>query len=266
VTRNRRAFGLLRRIAASLLCILLAILFYRNYRALNPPDLAWMRVQDNGLLRVGMDTSYPPFSALVDGAPVGLDVDLALEIARRLDVRMQIVPLGIDGLYDALITGHVDALITALVFDPARLGDVRYTRPYLDAGQVIVSHGGLSDMESLEGMTVAVEYGSAGDELARRWTRRLSALTVARHMEPDAALEAVIRGEADAALVDHVSARLFRRAHPDSGLVIAPDSALPDPYVIAVALPGRVLVAALDAALAAMESDGTLAALIARWL
>src|SRR5258708_24291147 len=135
--------GLFRREVASLLCVILVGLLVHDWGTAQPyNDGTWQRVQQTGILRVGMDASYPPFAdtaASPVGEPSGLDVDLANEIGRRLNLKVQIANLGFDGLYEALKTQQVDVLISALSFDPARSNEVIYTHPYVDSGQVIVS-------------------------------------------------------------------------------------------------------------------------------
>ena len=79
-------------------------------------DHTWAVIQQTGMLRVGMDASYPPFEEIDEttGELRGYDVELAREIGRRLGLEVQFVNIGFDGLYDALITKKVDAVISAL--------------------------------------------------------------------------------------------------------------------------------------------------------
>src|SRR5258708_37822342 len=159
--------GLFRREVASLLCVILVAFLVHDWRAAQPyNDGTWQRVQQTGILRVGIDASYPPFAdtaAWPVGAPSGLDVDIANEIGWRLNLKVEIANLGFDGLYEALKTQQVDVLISALSFDPTRSNEVIYTYAYVDSGQVIVSRdGSYPDMRSLDGDRVAVEYGSVG--------------------------------------------------------------------------------------------------------
>ncbi len=252
----------------ALLCLGVALVMLRTWRRLHPlPDGTWERIQNTGVLRIGMDASYPPFAdASQNGIPAGLDVDIANEIGRRLKVRVEVINMGVDGLYDALYTRQVDALISALSFDPFRLNDVIYTRHYIDAGQVIVSAGkaNYQRMQDLEGRTLAVEYGSTADEVARLWVRRLHTLNVLRLATTAEALDAVRIGQADAALVDYVSAQLYRRAH--SGLMISAKTVAPDTYSVVVRLTSYDLAGEINAALEKMAADGTLEAICRRWL
>ncbi len=255
-----------RRPVVSALCLILIALFFRDWRHAQPyNDGTWARVQQTGVLRVGMDASYPPFSDTPAGTPTGLDVDLANEIGRRLGVHVQIANMGFDGLYYALQTNQVDVLISALSTDPTKLGYVLYSRGYLDAGEVLASRDGrYNTMPDLDGHTVAVEYGSAGDEQARLWQRRLHLLKIVRFTTPDEAMFAAMNGDADAALSDSVTLRLFVHAHP--GLQISPVLVTHEPYSVAVRLSSYDLAGAINDALNRMELDGTLDAIINRWI
>ncbi len=235
-------------------------------------------VLEAGVLRVGMDASYPPFE-YVDGEGnlVGFDVELARELAARLgplieaegrddstrEVQAQFVAnLSYDGLYDALTAGQVDVVISALYVDPTRMADFSYSTVYFDAGQVLVvaqGTSGITGMEDLAGRRLAVEFGSEGDMVARTWARRLVGLTVLSCGSADEALGRVATGEADAALVDHLSA-LTRE---DLRVVGAPVTA--EPYAVAVRRESRGLLRLINRALADMQADGTLAALERRW-
>lgn len=257
------------RIVISVVALVMLALIFRVWRHTVPPnDGTFERVEKSGLLMVGMDASYPPFSNTPSGGdPAGLDVDIANEIGKRLNVKVHVVNMGFDGLYDALFTGQVDALLSALSIAPGQLGRVSYTRGYIDAGTVIVSPDGhYQHMPDLDGKTVAVEYGSEGDETARLWQRRLHSLTIAHFGTADEALNAAAQGKADAALLDSVTARLYLRAHKDAKLSISPDLVTSDIYAIAVRQTSLDLEDAISKALDDMQADGTLDAIINRWL
>ena len=99
----------------------------------------WQRVQRDGILRVGLDPTYPPFENADSGELVGIDVDLIHALAKKLELTPQFDYIGYDGLYDALLTGRVDVLASALVVDEMRSADFAYTTPYFNAGQVLLA-------------------------------------------------------------------------------------------------------------------------------
>jgi ABC-type amino acid transport substrate-binding protein len=231
-----------------------------------PKDTTWLRSQINKDLYVGLDPNYPPFTEWTPDQIIGIEADIAREIGDRLGVRTSILIMGYDGLYDSLYTGYVDMIISGLNVDPVYQEWVYYTRPYFDGGQILVSRvdAPFDTMRELDGKTVAVELASAGDLAAQRWTRRLHALDIQRHMLPDDAMYAVQTGDADAALVDTISARLYLADRAD--LRLAPATTVSNGYVIALRKADFRLSEEVDNALAEMIADGTLDAIIARWL
>jgi len=127
-------------------------------------------------------------------------------------------------------------------------------------------------MADLSGRTLAVEFGTQGDLEARKWARRLPDLTIAPYQTAAEALASVAAGEADGALVDHVSAlaatACLRSPKPGTGggLVIVGKPLVEEPYAVAVQRESRHLLQAINEALAEMEADGTMEALIERWM
>ena len=90
-----------------------------------------------GEIVIGIDASYPPFAIDEGGTLTGLDIDVAEAIATEIGLPARFVNIGYYGLYDALISGKVDLLISALRVEPSRMADVLYTRHYFDNGLVL---------------------------------------------------------------------------------------------------------------------------------
>lgn len=217
-------------------------------------------------LRVGIDPSYPPFAAAGPDGLYGLEVELAQALGDELGLPVRFVTLGYDGLYDALRVDSVDVLISALYIDPARRNDVTYTRPYFDAGLVLVSPVGTpyGDMSLMPGHALAYEFGSAADAEARRWLRRVHPFERRPYELGRYALDAVRLGDADAALVDAVTAQLYLRDHPDwaaQRFYVTHNS-----YAMAVRADRGAVWAAVNDALESLAFDGRLAAIVDRWL
>lgn len=227
----------------------------------------WEQIQESGVLRVGLDPTYPPFETADDGELRGLDVDLARALAAELGLEAQFVYFGYDGLYDALLSNQVDVLISALVIAPERTRDFAYSTPYFNAGLVLVTRGEAGapqTMEEMDGRMLGVELGSQGHVEATMWERRLPGLVVRPYNSPDEALAAVVNGEVEAALVDQVSGRLFRQQQP--GLVIAGEPITDESYAVVVRAEETILLAKLNEVLAQWQESGALAEMVGRWL
>lgn len=237
-------------------------------------DGALEHVRARGVLRVGMDASFPPFAWLdADGVPIGYEVELAEHIAAHMGVRAQIINLAFDGLYDALYAGRVDMILSELTYDARRTHEVIYSQPYFDAGQLLVARdatNGSIELETgdigrlLDGRRVAVEWGSAGDMKARQLRGDALQDAVLTYLSAEEALAALASGAADLAIVDAVSVYQFTNMHPNALRIVC--YLTHEPYVIASSSRSPRLAAAIHTALEMLEHSGMLDRLRARWL
>jgi polar amino acid transport system substrate-binding protein len=197
----------------------------------------------------------------------GLDVDLAQALAEELGVKAQFVYFGYDGLYDALGTKQVDVLISALVIIPERTRDFSYSDPYFDAGEILIvpaDNETIQSMEDLGGQTLAVELGSLGHVEATEWAKRVEGLVVRPFPTADEALTAVQQGNADAALTDAISGRLFLREN--DSLKRLPQSVTVEPFALVVRSEDRQLLTVLNQSLATLQQSGQLDQIESEWL
>ena len=219
-----------------------------------------------GEIRIAIDPSYAPFATYTENGLQGLDVDLGLALSEQLHLPVRFVPMGIDGLYDSLINDQADIIISALVVDTWRLHEVRYSRPYFDAGLVLVSPSSapIPQMEDLPGRSLAYEFGSAADSEARRWLRLTGNFVTQPYELPEYALDAVQLGVADAALVDMVDARLYLRQHPEAALEFHYATHLP--YVIAARIDRKNTLRQINETLRTLLQNGAIETMLNRWL
>jgi ABC-type amino acid transport substrate-binding protein len=170
-----------------------------------------------GELLIGIDASFPPFAVDNGESLYGLDIDLGNAIAQEIDIPIRFVNMGFDGLYDSLIDGQVDVVISALLVNPARTRDVRYTQPYFDNGLVLVNDDNpeLLTMRNLPDNPLALEYGSIAHSEANFWLQRLDPFEILPYELPSYALAAVRLDETNSALVDTTTYWLYRAEYPD---------------------------------------------------
>jgi ABC-type amino acid transport substrate-binding protein len=250
---------------ASIVIIGLALLFLPELFAWieRQPDEAWARVEQSGVIRFAINPAYMPFDGLGSHADFfGIDVDIANNLAGRLGKRAEFVLAGYDSLYDILRVGQAEATISALPIDSGKLGLWRYSQPYFEAGQVLVTRPPRFPRSASE-VSLAVEYGSDADAAARYMARRRDGIEIKYTQSAQDALKAVSNGWADAAIVDGASANQFLPKFPV--LQIA-EQVTSDPYAIAVWGESTQLLAAINAGLAEMKQDGTLQRIVDEWM
>ncbi|GIW05746.1 MAG: amino acid ABC transporter substrate-binding protein [Dehalococcoidia bacterium] len=231
-----------------------------------PPNPRAAQARLQGVLKIGMDPSYPPIASLDGrGNLSGLDVDVAVELARRFNVRPDFIGMDIGALFDGLGQRRFDVIISGIPPLPEYGRDVIYSAPYFNGGQVILVRAGTeppAGPASLRG-TVAVEIGSGGEIEGRRIAAGGQVRLLVRD-SPAAVVAAVRDGQAEAGILDRLSA--VEAASPASGVVIAGPPFTLEPYVVAARRGDDALLAEIDAMLAAMRADGTLERIEAKWL
>ncbi len=226
------------------------------------------RIQDAGVLRVAMDPSFPPFES-IDGSGeiVGLDVDIAKALGARLGVRVEFVTTTYDGLYDALVTGRADVIISALYPDPSRTEDFAFSSPYFNAGEVLIvpPDSPIQTLEDVGGRHILAVFGTDGHMEALRWQNIYNPppqVTTAETEEE--ALAALLEGRCDGAIVSNLTA-LAAQMQGKPVRIVQP-FVTDEIYVIAARREDADLIAALSQLLQQLAGDGTMDQLTRRWL
>lgn len=268
---NRRDGSRLERLNPLMRRILGVILICLVISGCSRSDDSWPRIVESGVLRIGLDPTFPPFESTGDDGLSGFDVDLAEALAAELGLQAEFVHFGYDGLYDALGTMQVDVLASALVIVPGRMRDFAYSEPYFNAGEVLIvsaDEEAFFEMQDLDGSLLAVELGALGHVEAIEWAKRLSDLTILTFESAGAALEAVQAGQADAALVDAVSGRSFIAGQTsDSGaLRRLSEPVTVEPFALVVRSDDQELLRNLNAGLEVLKESGRLDEIVHRWV
>ena len=118
----------------------------------------------SGTLTVCSDTSYPPQESLdSSNAAVGSDIDLAKEIAKRMNLTLVVKSTVFDSIIPALQGSTCDIIISAQTITKDRLAAVDMI-PYFAAGQSFVvlkgNPSGIASIDDLCGKGVAAEKGT----------------------------------------------------------------------------------------------------------
>lgn len=146
----------------------------------------------------------------VDGRRVvGLDVDLAWELAEALGVSMEFVLVGrFDELFGALGRSDVDVVLSGVTRTLARARSLSFSQPYLISGQEVYVRDGarFATLESVgkTGVKVGAKQGTTGEGFVRE---TLSGATCVPHPDSDSLFAALESGAIDAAVADGLVGR-----------------------------------------------------------
>ena len=208
-------------------------------------------------LRVGTSGDYAPFSTLApDGVRGGFDVELVRAFARERGLRVRWVPFRWATLERDFAAGRFDLVGGGVTVRPERSLAGRFSVPTASAGAVaLVREAGGPNALERAGVRIAVNQGGHLERVARRLfpAARLVPVT------PNSAVrEALLAGEADAALTDTLEAPHWLAG--TSGLrALGPYTRDWKAWWLPAASAERAR--EIDGWLLAREADGTLAAL-----
>jgi polar amino acid transport system substrate-binding protein len=228
-------------------------------------DATLAAAQGRGSLRVAIDLGFRPFTDLQQGEPAGYDVDLVQAVAAKLGLSVEFVPTGFDALYDTLVTGRADIIASALPYAPEQGFRARFSQIYFDAGQVLVAPRAapIKSIDDLATRRVAVALGSDADALARRIGGAIAMQLDSSYDDAETAIAALERGDAEAAIVDNVSALIALATRPELQIVMALSS---EPYVLAMPRDAFQLQAEINGALDELRAEGFLTELNEKWM
>ncbi len=99
---------------------------------------------------IGTEGAYPPWNSTnASGELVGAEMDLAMELCKRMNVTCEIVAQDWDGIIPALQNGKYDAIMAGMSITEERMEKINFSRGYFnDPARIAVLKG--SDLEGLE--------------------------------------------------------------------------------------------------------------------
>lgn len=132
-------------------------------------------IQEKGVLVVGCDASYAPYS-FVDVTtgnqdPVGIDIEIAKILADRLGVELKLEPMVFNAVLSALATDKLDVVIDGVTPSDEQRETVDFSNAYMtcEEGIVIKQENGdkYKTCADFEGVTVAANIGSSEERFVK---------------------------------------------------------------------------------------------------
>ena len=131
---------------------------------LKQPTVAPPTIGEEGVLRVGVDSSRTPYAGTSEGIIVGVDVDIAAALAEEMGLKLEIVDIRGQDANILLREGNVDVVMGIQEDEENPFTGVK-VGPYLVNGPAVFTVG-LSNTaqefnpEALEGVTMVAQEGS----------------------------------------------------------------------------------------------------------
>ncbi len=151
------------------------------------------------VLKVALDGTFAPHAMpKLDGGVEGFNVDLANEIGRRLNRKMDITAAQWSGLLPGMLAGTYDFIVAPTTVTEERSKNLLFTEGYLNTDfQFAVKKGSIkiNALEDFKGKTISVNKGSAYDKWARNLAEKIGWKVESYGTNTDA-IQAVVVGRA----------------------------------------------------------------------
>jgi len=176
----------------------------------------------------------PPYEYYDGEAVVGVDVDIAKEIAAAMGKELEVRDIAFDSLINEVQSGKADFAAAGLSVTPEREEQVDFTINYATSKQVIVvrqDNTEITGPDDVNGKTVSVQLGTVADTAVSD-KEDYPDCTVIQQKKYLAAAEDVKSGKADCLVMDELPAQELVKANPE--LKILDEELFTDVYSMAV--------------------------------
>ena len=218
-----------------------------------------------GKLHMSTNASFPPYEMTTDdGGFEGIDVEIASAVAAKLGLELVVDDMGFDAALISAQNGQSDMVMAGVSVTEARLEVMDFSETYAIGVQVIIVKDG-SPIETVDDLADAAMIGTqkattgyiycSGDYGEDHVTAYENGAT---------AVMALLNDQVDCVVIDNMPAQEFVANNP--GLKILDTAYAEEEYAIGFAKGNTQLVDAVNAALAELRAEGTIDAIIEKYI
>ena len=217
-------------------------------------------------ITVAVENAYPPFNSIDEatGLGVGWDYDVMREICNRVNCVPEFKEVAWDGLFPAMNAGEYDMAADGITYKRLRAWGVDFSIPYTPVSQALLVRAdethGLEDFKADANLLVGTQIQTTNYDAA---VSLFPDKEIVAYEDFGAPVMALLSGDIDGSVIDDVAAYGFMGANPGQLKVAAYFET--GEFLAFVFPPGSDLTIAVNAALRAMNTDGTLAQLNEKW-
>lgn len=205
------------------------------------------------------EAGFAPYEYYEEGKIVGVDIDVANEIAKELGKELVIKDVSFDFVINEVKSGKADFAAAGISITPERAKEVDFTMEYTVSNQVVVVKKGsnIKNFDDIKDKKIAVQLGTVADLYA---SENYKDATIVSHKKYLSAVEDVKTGKADLIIMDELPAKEIVKENDN--LVILDGVLFQDKYGMIVKKGNDELKEEINKVLERMINDGTIDKLV----
>ena len=208
--------------------------------------------RDDTLIMV-TEAGFAPYEYYDDGEIVGVDIDIAREIAKEMGKELVVKDVAFDSIINEVKTGKADFGAAGISYTDERAKQVDFSINYSTSNQVVVVKNGsnIRDVNNIDGKKIAVQLGSVADTYV---TSNFKNSEIVREKKYLAAIQDLKDGKADAVVMDELPAKEMVKNNND--IMILSGNLASDSYGMVVKKGNTKLLNSIDKVLNRLNEDG----------
>ena len=245
-----------------LLSLVLVAAMALSVAACGAKEDAATETEGKEVLVMATNAEFPPYEFYEGQEIVGIDAEIAAAVAEKLGCELKIEDMAFDSIIAAVASGKADFGLAGMTVTEERLESINFSDTYAHATQVVIVPEGsaITGVADLDGKKVGVQLGTTGDIYAED----IADATIERYNKGFEAVQALSQGKIDAVIIDNEPAKVF--VAENEGLVLLDEAFTEEDYAMAIAKENTELLEKVNKALAELKEDGTLQAIVDKYI
>lgn len=232
--------------------------------AASETETAELSTVEPGKLIMSTNAAFPPYEMTTDsGEFEGIDIETAQAIADKLGLELQIDDMDFDAALLAVQQGKSDMVMAGVTVTDERQNVMDFTDSYATGIQSIIvkEDSDIASVDDLAGKKIGTQRGTTGylycsDDFGDE--------NVVAYDDGLTAVQMLNNGQVDCVVIDNAPAKEFIAANP--GLKLLDTAYVEEDYAIGVGKGNTELKDAINTALEELKADGTLQAIVDKYI
>ena len=209
--------------------------------------------RDDNKLILATEAGFAPYEYYQDGEIVGVDIDIAREIAASLGKELVIKDVSFDFIINEIKSGKSDIGAAGMSITKERLEEVDFSVEYAVSNQVVIvpMDSKITSIDQISNQRIAVQLGTVADSYVNK---NYKDATVIRQKKYLSMVEDLKAGKVDLIIMDLLPANEIVKSN--DGLKILDEYLFTDKYGMAIKKGNKELLDKVNDVLTRLMSEG----------
>ncbi|MBE7071570.1 MAG: amino acid ABC transporter substrate-binding protein [Clostridiales bacterium] len=236
----------------------------------NVDSAAAFTTVESGKLIMATNAFFPPYEYYEGEKIVGIDVEIATAVADKLGLELVIEDVEFDSIIAGVQSGKYDIGCAGMTVTEDRLKSVNFSTPYATGIQsiIVAADSEITDIDTLVNgdYKVGVQSGTTGDIYMSAPVEEggVGEERIERFAKGNDAVIALTSGKISAVVIDNEPAKAFVAANTSLKILETPYTV--EDYAMAINKDNVALKDAINQALKELTDDGTIAAIVNKYI